>query len=166
METLLKIRELAKEVKRKRQHEKIDFEYMTAPCGLPCFECFLYLAQFDQEMAEMIAGVLDLPPEKLKCKGCRAEGGKCAHLEMECRVYACIEKTGMTTCAECKDFPCEYLHPYSDQAMKLHNTKVFHFCRIRRSELKNGLKTRPVRFLTNTTMVRGVCKSDRISPKR
>jgi len=35
METLLKIREMGKEVKRKRQNEEINFEYMTAPCGLP-----------------------------------------------------------------------------------------------------------------------------------
>jgi len=39
---------------------------MTAPCGLPCFECYLYLAQFDQKMAEMIAGVLNLSTDKIK----------------------------------------------------------------------------------------------------
>ena len=38
MEILLKIREMAREVKRKRQHEEIDIEYMTAPCGLPCVD--------------------------------------------------------------------------------------------------------------------------------
>jgi len=26
----------------------------------------------------------------------------------------------MKTCAECGDSPCDYLHPYSDQAMKPH----------------------------------------------
>ena len=136
MEILLKIREMGKEVKRKRQHEAVDFEYMTAPCGLPCFECFLYFAQFDQKMAEAIASVLNLSPEKVKCKGCRAEGGKCAHHPMECRVYKCIGKTDMKTCAECKNFPCEYLHPYSDQAMKPHNTKVFNLFRIKRAGIE------------------------------
>ena len=136
METLLKIREMGNEVKRRRRKEEIDYEYMTAPCGLPCFECYLYLARFDQEMAEAIAGVLQLPPETVKCKGCRAEGGQCAHLSMECRVYKCIEGTGMNTCTECESFPCEYLHPYSDQAMKPHNTKVFHLCRIKKVGLE------------------------------
>ena len=65
METLLKIREMGKEIKRKRQNETVDYEYMTAPCGLPCFECYLYLAQFDQEMAEMIAGVLNLSEDEI-----------------------------------------------------------------------------------------------------
>jgi len=140
METLLKIREMGKEVRRKRQKDAIDYEYMTAPCGLPCFECYLYLAQFDQTMAEAIAGVLQLSPDELKCKGCRAEGGQCAHLAMECRVYQCTDGKGMKTCAECGDFPCEYLHPYSDQAMKPHNTKVFHLCRIKKVGLEKWAK--------------------------
>ncbi len=46
---------------------------MTAPCGLPCFECYLYLAQFDEEMAETIADVLGLSKDEIKCKGCRAK---------------------------------------------------------------------------------------------
>ena len=140
METLLKIREMGKEVKRKRQKDEIDYDYMTAPCGLPCFECYLYLAQFDPAMTEAIAGVLQLSPDDLKCKGCRTEGGKCAHLAMECRVYSCIKKTDMRTCAECDNFPCDYLHPYSDQAMKPHNTKVFHLCRIKKVGLDKWAK--------------------------
>jgi len=140
LETLLKIREMGREVKRSRQNEEIDFEYMTAPCGLPCFECYLYLAQFDEEMAEMIAGVLGLSKDDIKCRGCRAEDGQCAHLAMECRVYKCIEKTDMKTCAECDDFPCEYLHPYSDQAMKPHNTKVFNLCRIKKVGIEEWAK--------------------------
>ena len=136
METLLKIREMGREIKRKRQNEEVDFEYMNAPCGLPCFECYLYLAQFDEEMAELIAGVHGLSKNEIKCKGCRAEDGQCAHLATECRVYKCIEKTDMQTCGECKDFPCEYLHPYRDQAEKWHNTKVYNLCRI----IKLGLE--------------------------
>jgi hypothetical protein len=83
MEIFLKVREVGEKLKEKRKNEEIDYEYMTAPCGLPCFECYLYLAQFDQEMAETIAGVFNVSPDKIKCKGCRAEDGKCAHLPME-----------------------------------------------------------------------------------
>jgi len=131
MEIFLKIREMAKKIRDQRRGEEIDLGYMTAPCGLPCFECYLYLAQFDHVMAQTIANVLNLSPDEIKCKGCRAEDGKCAHLPMECRVYKCIENTDMETCAECNDFPCEFLHPYSDQAMKPHNTKVYNLCRIK-----------------------------------
>jgi len=140
METFLKIRKLGKELKEKRRKEEIDYNYMTAPCGLPCFECYLHLSQFDQELAEMIAGVLKVSPEQIKCKGCRGEGGKCAHHTMECRVYKCIEKTGMKTCVECGDFPCDYLHPYRDQAEKWHNTKVYNLCRIKKLGLEKWAK--------------------------
>lgn len=133
MDIFQRVRELAKSVKEERSNEKEDVHYMTAPCGLPCFECFLYLAQFNDEMAEIISGFLNLPPEKIKCKGCRAEGGKCAHLPMDCRVYHCTEQREIKTCAECRDFPCDFLHPYMDQAEKWHNTKVYHLCLIKKT---------------------------------
>ena len=140
MEIFQKVREMGEKIKEKRINEEIDYDYMTAPCGLPCFECYLYLTQFDQGMAETIAGVFNLSPEEIKCKGCRAENGKCAHLPMECRVYKCIESTGMKTCAECDNFPCEYLHPYRDQAEKWHNTKVYNLCRIKKIGLEKWAK--------------------------
>jgi len=140
MDTIQRIRELGKELKDKRRSEETDYIYMTAPCGLPCFECYLYFAQFDQGLAELIAGLLDLSPDEAKCKGCRAENGKCTHLPMECRVYKCIEKTNMKTCAECSDFPCEYLHPYRDQAEKWHNTKVYNLCLIKKLGLEKWAK--------------------------
>jgi hypothetical protein len=49
-------------------------------------------------------------------------------------------KTDMKTCAECKEFPCEYLHPFSDQAMKPHNTKVFNLCRIKNVGIEKWAK--------------------------
>ena len=132
METLLQIRELGMKLRENRRKETVDFEFLTAPCGLPCFDCYLYLAQFDTKMAQLIADVHDLSKEEITCRGCRSENGRCAHLAMDCRVFHCIEKTDMKTCAECEEFPCEYLHPYSDQAMKPHNTKVFNLCRIKK----------------------------------
>jgi hypothetical protein len=59
---------------------------------------------------------------------------------MECRVYKCIENTDMETCAECNVFPCEYLHPYRDQAEKWHNTKVYNLCRIKKLGLEKWAK--------------------------
>jgi hypothetical protein len=140
MEVFQKIRKMGKELKERRRNEEIDYNYMTAPCGLPCFECYFYLSQFDQGMAETIGGVFNVSPEQIKCKGCRAEDGQCAHHLMECRVYKCIENTEMKTCAECNDFPCEYLHPYRDQAEKWHNTKVYNLCRIKKLGLEKWAK--------------------------
>ena len=56
MEIFQKVREMGKEIKPKRKNEEINYKYMTAPCGLPCFECYLYLAQFDQEMGKRRSG--------------------------------------------------------------------------------------------------------------
>jgi hypothetical protein len=91
-------------------------------------------------MAETIAGVLGLSKDEIKCKGCRAEDGQWGHRARECQVYKCIEKTDMKTCAECTEFPCEYLHPYSDQAMKPHNTKLFNLCRIKNVGIEKWAK--------------------------
>lgn len=143
MEIFLKIREMGKAVKERRKDEVIDYHDMTAPCGLACFECYLYLAQFDEKMSEMIAGLLNVTPDLIKCKGCRGQGGKCAHHAadgVECRVYPCIENKDMHTCAECGDFPCEYLHPYMDHAEYPHNTKVYNLCRIKKLGLEKWAK--------------------------
>ena len=140
MEVFLKIREIARNLKEKRKTEIIDYNHMTAPCGLPCFECNFYLMRFDPLMAETIADVLNVSPEQIQCKGCRAESGKCVHHTMECRVYKCIEKTDMQTCADCTDFPCEHLHPYRDQAGKWHNTKVYNLCRIQKLGIEKWAK--------------------------
>jgi len=140
MESFQKIRMLGTAVKEKRGNEEIDYTDMTAPCGLPCFECYFHLAQLDQEIAETIGDVFNVSPALIKCKGCRSEDGKCAHHTMECRVYKCVKNTDMKTCAECDDFPCEYLHPYRDQAEKWHNTKVYNLCRIKRLGLEKWAK--------------------------
>jgi len=140
MEIFQRIREMGQDLKKKRNGEELDYDYMTAPCGQPCFECYFHFALLDQEIAETIGHALGVSPELIKCKGCRSEDGKCAHHTMECRVYKCIKNTDMKTCAECDDFPCEYLHPYSDQAMKPHNTKVYSLCRIKKVGLEKWAK--------------------------
>lgn len=149
MDVFLKVRALGKVLKRKRRHEPVDYDYLTAPCGLPCFECYFYLAQFDREMAETIAGFFGVAPDLIKCKGCRGEDGKCKHHTMACRVYQCIESTDMSTCAECDDFPCEYLHPYRDRAEKWHNTKVYNLCRIKKRGLETWAKEEAGTILDN-----------------
>ena len=136
MDSYQKIRAMGKQVKEKRKNESVDYEFMTAPCGLPCFECYLYLARFDRELAETLAGVFNASPEQIICSGCRSVDGKVAHLSMACRVYECTSKARIPTCADCDDFPCEKLHPYSDQAMKPHNTKVYNLCLIKKLGLE------------------------------
>ena len=40
---------------------------------------------------------------------------------------------GIAYCYECAEFPCDYLHPYADQAsFRQHNTKPFNLCLIKK----------------------------------
>lgn len=118
----------------------MDFERLTAPCGLDCFNCIGYLANDKPEMLNLIAEMLNISLEQAKqavCKGCRNQKGRIPFAPMQCRVYPCAENKKISFCCDCQDFPCDYLHPYADQASKVpHNTKVFNLCLIKKLGLK------------------------------
>ena len=119
----------------------MNYEEMTAPCGLDCFNCIVYLANENQDFREKISKKTGVPVEKAACKGCRNENGKCPILPIECHVYPCVENKGITFCYECQDFPCDHLHPYADKASELpHNTKVFNLCLIKKMGLESWAK--------------------------
>ena len=119
----------------------MDYQQMTAPCGLDCFNCIAYLAYEDSKMIPVMAKVLSIPieeAEKAVCKGCRDQDGKIPFIPMGCSVYPCAKRKNISFCYECADFPCDHLHPYADQAANVpHNTKVFNLCLIK----KLGLET-------------------------
>ncbi|HEY3353834.1 MAG TPA: DUF3795 domain-containing protein [Polyangia bacterium] len=50
----------------------MDYAQLTAPCGLDCFNCALYLAREDPELRAKVAVRLGVPPERAACAGCRA----------------------------------------------------------------------------------------------
>ncbi|AFM26995.1 DUF3795 domain-containing protein [Desulfomonile tiedjei] len=125
----------------------MDYIRMTAPCGLPCFACYLYLANEDPDMRALVSKELGIPPEKAVCKGCRDEGGKCSHLPMNCRVYPCADRRGISFCCDCPEFPCDFLQPYADNAKLWHNTKVFNLCLIKKMGLEHWAKTKAERVL-------------------
>ena len=109
----------------------MDYRQMTAPCGIDCFNCAMYAARENDKLRGIVAKNMNLPLVDAVCNGCRNQDGLVsAHsLEEKCSVYKCIEKKGIDFCFECADFPCDFLHPYADQAsMRPHNTKVFNLC--------------------------------------
>ena len=117
----------------------MDYLNMTAPCGLPCFNCPLYKANFDEELKKKVAKNLDVSEDKAVCKGCRNEHGTIAYLDMTepCNVYRCTEKKELNFCHECEDFPCDHLHPYADMAAtKPHNLKLFNLGLIKKMGLE------------------------------
>jgi len=121
----------------------MDYTQMTAPCGLDCFNCPMYLANENQELGAKISKDRGIPIEKAVCSGCRNEGGTIAFLGMTepCNVYKCIQKKGIQFCCDCADFPCDHLHPYADKAFRVpHNTKVFNLCLIKKMGLESWAK--------------------------
>lgn len=112
---------------------------MTAPCGLDCFNCPMYLANENEKLRNTIAQRLNIPFEKAVCGGCRNENGTIAFLNMTgpCNVYECSQSRGIDFCYACSEFPCDHLHPYADKATQVpHNTKVFNLCLIRKMGLE------------------------------
>ena len=121
----------------------MDYEKMTAHCGLDCFNCPMYLANENEKLRNVIAERLNIPFEKALCGGCRNGNGTIAFLNMTepCNVYQCTENRGISFCCDCSEFPCDYLHPYADKASQIpHNTKVFNLCLIKKMGLEAWAK--------------------------
>ncbi len=128
----------------------MDYKMMTAPCGLDCFNCHFFLARESEvEMAKVkeLSQRFNVPVEKMLCDGCRTHDGKIPlqiHIFGEnhyCAAYECVKGKGLDFCFECDDFPCDNLHPYSDQATDLpHNYKVFNLCLINKMGLEKWAK--------------------------
>jgi len=121
---------------------EIDYEEMTAPCGLACFNCVVYLANKDHEIRRRVSKQFGIPEEEVGCPGCRAVKGKCPVLPNDrCSVFFCAEEKGVKFCCNCSEFPCDHLHPYADKANSLpHNTKVFNLCLIKKMGVKSWAK--------------------------
>ncbi len=116
----------------------MDYAFLTAPCGLDCFNCPMYAAQENEKLRAMIAQRMGIAPEEAQCSGCRAQKGMPAfqHWTEPCKVWRCIEPRGLHNCSECDEFPCDHLHPFADLAAERpHNTKVFNLALIKKMGL-------------------------------
>ncbi len=104
---------------------------LTAPCGLDCFNCFLFEENITEEIISKMTEKLNLSKEEIVCKGCRQQGG-CSFLSTECATLKCVHEKEVEFCFECDSFPCEKLQPVADCADKYpHNFKLYNLCRIK-----------------------------------
>ena len=123
----------------------MDYKQMTAPCGLDCWNCQVYLAREDEGLRAKISQNMGIPVEQVSCRGCRSEKGTIPFNNMTepCNAYRCAGEKGLSFCCDCPDFPCDYLHPYADMASQVpHNTKVFNLCLIKKMGLESWAETR------------------------
>lgn len=130
----------------------MDYYHMTAPCGLDCFNCHFYLAHKNRksmEIVERLSSEYTIPVETMLCKGCREHDGQIPlqkHLfgeDHRCAAFKCSMSRGFVFCCDCRDFPCDNLHPYADKAAELpHNMKVFNLCLISKMGLEKWAQTK------------------------
>lgn len=115
---------------------------LTAPCGLDCFNCELYIENLTDELAEVVNKKMGVPKEEVACKGCRQQDGKHFHLPASgCATLDCVKAKNVTLCCDCDEFPCAFLAPTADQAARYpHNMKVYNLCRIKKVGLENWIE--------------------------
>ena len=98
----------------------------TAPCGLYCGVCAIYMAHRDnnQKFKERLAnlykggisgkGILpnsvQLTADDIQCDGCLSDN-RFMHCR-QCAIRACTRQKGYTGCQECGDFPCEHIENF------------------------------------------------------
>ena len=119
-----------------------DKRYLTAPCGLDCFNCELLEANITDELAELIHQKYGVPKEAIPCKGCRAQDGEHFHLPKEgCATLNCAKEKSVELCCDCDEFPCALLAPTADGAATYpHNMKVYNLCRIKKIGLEGWIE--------------------------
>lgn len=135
----------------------MDYKKLTAPCGIPCFECGAYKATTNEKYKQYISSEFGMDYDKSSCEGCRSKNGKgflseknnvfpdgkCSLLNEKglCKIYLCTEKRQIHNCSECPNFPCNNLQPSADKADKIpHNLKIYNLCLIKKSGLEKWAK--------------------------
>ena len=118
----------------------MDKKYLTAPCGLDCFNCPTYEGNITEESKKRISEYLKIPLEETPCKGCRDEKGNCKFAsDGQCATWICVQEKGLTLCNECTDFPCKKLMPTQKGSNYPHNMKVYNLCRMKLIGIDNWI---------------------------
>jgi len=135
----------------------MDYKNLTAPCGIPCFECLAYKAKSNEIIKKRISEGMGMDYNKSDCEGCRNKNGigflseknnvfpegKCLLINEkgECIIYLCVQSKQIHNCSDCNDFPCDNLQPLADKANRIpHNLKTYNLCLIKRLGLKKWAK--------------------------
>jgi hypothetical protein len=135
----------------------MDYKNLTAPCGIPCFECLAYKAKSNEIIKKRISEGMGMDYNKSDCEGCRNRNGigflseknnvfpegKCLLMNEkgECFIYLCVKIKQIHNCSDCNDFPCDNLQPLADKANRIpHNLKIYNLCLIKRLGLEKWAK--------------------------
>lgn len=88
---------------------------LIALCGIDCGECDAYQATKENDAAKLAEVAVKwsseerkFDPEDVICDGCH--GTRRFSWTEECDIRECGIDKGLTTCAQCEDYPCELLN--------------------------------------------------------
>ncbi len=110
----------------------MNFQEVTAFCGIDCWNCQMFHTNLTDEMVEYFEKKFNKTREKISCLGCKTQGG-CPLMGNTCKTRECVTAKGLDFCGDCDEFPCKNLHPAADGAERLpHNYKVYNLCSIKR----------------------------------
>ena len=119
----------------------VDKKRLTAPCGLDCFNCELFVTNLTEKLSMIIHKKLGIPVDEIPCKGCWEQNGNHFHLPKQgCATLDCVKDKGVTLCSECDQFPCALLAPTANGAEKYpHNMKIYNLCLIKQKGLEHWI---------------------------
>lgn len=100
---------------------------MIAFCGLNCSKCTAFLAtqNDDDSLRRKMSEMLDknygikTKPEDINCDGCHSTSNRLLEYCSNCEIRKCGMEKKFTTCADCKEQPCDHLtkfHTFSPDA--------------------------------------------------
>ena len=108
----------------------MEGEHLAAVCGLYCGACSLYRARHDnnqERLEEILKNMSErwkVKPEEINCDGCLS-GGQLMPYCRDCKIRLCAaEKSGVTHCADCPDFPCSLITNFNNDGVR-HHGEVF-----------------------------------------
>ena len=126
----------------------MDFNYLTAPCGIDCLNCEYFHKNMDGKLKMKLMKSIDC--DNVGCMGCRSEDG-CRYYKDACEVLKCVNSKGHYFCQECKCFPCDKYKVGAEKCgfgtmeLMMHN-----LCHVRNHGIEewiNGSKTKRKKFL-------------------
>ena len=118
-------------------------ERLVAVCGLYCGACPMYLAtqSNDEQRIQALldrfsSGPMQLKREDILCDGCIGDG-RIASFCRRCDIRACpTDKTNVTRCSDCPDFPCSRITDFNNDGMTHHAEVLENLGKIRETGIR------------------------------
>jgi hypothetical protein len=105
-------------------------EGLVAVCGLYCGACPMYLATHsddEQKRKQLLqrfsSGSRKLTWEDIQCDGCLGNGRLASFCRKEAIRLCPADKSNVTRCSDCPDFPCSRIANFNNDGM-LHHAEV------------------------------------------